>query len=184
MSPCFSIFILLRKVVSSSFDGPLSVSSLVYCTWQTLEVDLFVRDVTWSSKSDQHADLQSIRFDFLKSFLHNLIDSSFTHEYSGRQFMIRIKSSQSLSASDGSNFLLSSATFFVISYVALCALCSASIKVSAEVCDLNPCGGLIAESFRPLRAFQRRSRPELACFHEFNAPPAQNFDWPIHWIGA
>ena len=140
MSPCTSIFILLRKVFSSSFDSPLSVPSLVYCTWQTLEVGLFVRLVTWSNKSDQHAVFQSMRFDFLVSFLHNLIDSSVAHEHSERQFMPRLKSNQSLSASGGPNFLLSSGTFFVTSYVALCALCSASIKVSAEVWDLNPCG--------------------------------------------
>ena len=110
VSPSASIFILLRKIDCSSFDSPsirrphfsaifvrtsfLSVPSMnqTLCrqSWFTVPGKLWKSVCSLVSSREltilvNHVDSQSLRFDFLVSFLDNFIHSSFAHERSQRQ---------------------------------------------------------------------------------------------------
>ena len=98
--------------------------------------------------------------------------------------MSRAKWNQSLSAGGGSNFLQSSATISVMSYVALSAFWSNVIDVSAEVWNLNLSGRSGRWALATFMLFNVVTDQSLSSFNAFTAPPAPNFGWPVHRIAA
>ena len=86
--------------------------------------------------------------------------------------MPRAKWNRSLSAGGGSNFLQSSATISVMSYVALSALWSNVIDVSAEVWNLNLSGRSGRWALATFMLFNVVTDQSLSCFNVFTAPPA------------